>query len=107
MALCKSCPAYFPTHTPNGEERRGVCRLEPPRTYRRFVKAKNPETGEEADVPVYDSAWPPVLDSHWCVRGRILMEKTGCIEQTNLTSHENEGPKNYAVLDRFIHSKRG
>ena len=72
--ICAKCPAYLPTHTPDGGERMGICRFDPPRVYRRFVKMKNPVDGTEVETPVYDSAWPPVTDSHWCIRGRMLME---------------------------------
>lgn len=90
MSTCAKCPAYFPTHTPEGEERRGVCRLEPPRVYRRFVKFRDPVNGQDQEGQVYDSAWPPVMDSHWCVKGRVLMEQTAQIPKTFLT----EPPEN-------------
>lgn len=89
MSTCAKCPAYLPTHTPEGEERRGVCRFDPPRVYRRLVSVQvepgNP-LSERQEVSVYDSAWPPVMDSHWCVRGRVLMEGTGQVKQTFLTA---------------------
>lgn len=86
MSICAKCPAYYPTHTPDGEERMGVCRFEPPVVFRRFVKAKNPVDGSEVDMPVYDSAWPPTTDSKWCVRGRMLMELKDQIPRTSLTA---------------------
>ncbi len=86
MSTCAKCPAYLPTHTPEGGERMGVCRFDPPRVYRRFVSVREEGTTKETEHVVYDSAWPPVMDSHWCVRGRVLMEGTGQVKQTFLTA---------------------